>query len=219
MKKTEEKPLTPYQQSLIDQSKGRSAKQIVRRWTLIFLVTLVASGFLARSYDVLPAATDGWLVLATAVYISLNWVAVAGLLFVVCLFSLLKFFMTKAKESEPPVELVINGEIQKAEDRSRSAITSFLKATNFFGGFNFSIGTIVDITADWFLFVVLVTVNHPYMALLHGASLLSQYSLYRKLSRTLLGIIGLLPDPLEQTDKTNIDELMDKLCNPDQEAK
>lgn len=220
MKKTEEKPLTPYQQSLIDDSKGRNLKQTVRRWGLIVLVSLVAAAFLARSNDSLPAAVDGWLILTTAIYITLNWVAVGGILFVLMLFSFLKFFMTKAKESTPPIEITINGEIEKMEYRSRSAVVGFLKASNFFGSQKLGIGFIADIVADWFLFAVLVTVNHPYMAMLHGGSLVLQYTLYRKMARVLRGLIGLLPDPLEETTKTDIDALMDKLCDPgEQESK
>lgn len=212
--KTEIK-FTPYQQSLVDQSKQPSRKMLIRRWANIILVALVASLMLARSYEALPKAIDGWLVLAVAVYIVFNWAAVAGLTFVWGLFGTLKFFMNKAKEGEPPIELQINGQVQKMEDRSRNAVATFVKTTSFFSSTRFSVGRILDIVADWFLFSVLVTVNHPYMALLHGGSLLLQYFLHKKIVNVVTSLVSMLTDPLEETEKTDIDDLMDKLCNPE----
>lgn len=214
MKKTEEKPLTPYQQSIIEESSKRTFKQNVRKVVFVFIVALLGAGFVARYYDAIPAVFDGFLVFGTAVYIVMNWAGVVIGVVMAGTLMLLKFLIQELqKPSEHSWET--DEKIEKLQYRTRSLTVTFSKNSKLFGSFSLNIGTIVDIAADWFLFAVLITVNHPYMAFFHGASLLLQYFFVRYAKKLLKNLITFLPDPLEQTAKTDIDDLMDKLCDPE----
>lgn len=91
------------------------------------------------------------------------------------------------------------------------------KQSRLLSAFNWSVGSIVDVVTDWILFTILVTINHPYVALFHGTSLVFQYLAIQFSKKTLRAVIEFLPDPLEESHKTNIDDLMDKLCDPKKE--
>jgi len=205
--------LTPYQQSLVDECSTRSWPHRLRRWGSIVAVIMLCTGFVARFYDVIPAAADGWLIFVAAGYILLNWAgAFMGGSMTLMLF-FLKTVMEKYKDSPWDQEL------EKLRGHTRSVVVTFAKHSKLLGSLQLNASTIMDMVADWSLFIVLVTVNHPYMAILHGFPLILQYKAIGSAKKSLYSLIASLPDPLEETTKTNIDDLMDKLCDPDEGKK
>lgn len=214
-----EQVFTPYQQSLVDDSKQRTTKQKVRQWAMLTLVFLLGVGFIARYFEAIPSVFDGWLIFLAATYICLNCLAVVVGWLADGVMLGLKFLFRNIKKDEEAAPWASSDEhLTKIKRSSTELVVTLAKKTKMLGVFRFSLGTIFDCIVDWFLFVVLITVNHPYMAIFHGMSLIFQYLTIKHVQKSLLYLISQLPDPLGEETKTDIDDLMDKLCDPEQDS-
>jgi len=201
--------LTYYQQSLIEMPEKNALSTFVKRVASIIAVLLLSAGFLYRHYEKIPSMFDGWLVLGAFVYICLNWFGVFIGLFLNLTLISIKFFYSQASTISPSRE-----DKEILEYKIRKLIVSFAKNVNLLNALSISFTLFFDIVADWLLFVALATTNHPYLASLHAASLIFQYLIVLSARNNFKKIIVLLPDPLEESSKTDIDKLMDDLCNP-----
>jgi len=207
MKKDTE--LTPYQQSIIDFASKKPLKRKIASLTQSFLIVGLAAGFYSLYMETLPAALTGWLILATVSYIVWNYIGVVFVGVMNIVVHLLHWMLKIAIDD-------VDWESKTRIDKIRVTTTDFVKTTKPFC-VKFDVYSILDVAADSLLFTMLVTVNRPYMAVFYVVPIVLQWMILSNLKKTLIKAIKLLPDTLEEKTPTNIDKLMDDLCNGPQD--
>lgn len=202
--------MTPYQQSLIKEGKTRTLKLQISEFVAASVVFALGAGFYARSMGKLPAAIDGWLMIATVCFVILN-IVFAGLAALMWGSSLLTHFAMKKLEDDPDWQM--NSEA--LQYKCRKLTVTLATRVKVVGWIQATFVKVFDAFADIFLFTALVTANHPWIAAFNAMAIIAQYYFAFKTKKVVMEMIEMLPDPLEQTtEDTDIDDLMDKLCNP-----
>lgn len=203
---------TAYQQSLVDSSSQPSS--FIRKCATIFGVTLLGAGFVYQLNGSAPPYLEGWLILLTSLLIIFNcFTAIFGMLMLTIL-KIVNFILVSVAEIENPEDQPSD----KLKYKSRSFLVSFAKNSKLLGVNHSGFLLVMDVLADCFLFVMLATANHPFMALLHGSSIAVQHFFLHVCKKTVLKSISLIPDPFQSEGVVNIDDLMNKLCQGEDSA-
>lgn len=204
--------MTPYQQSLLKEGVTRTAKHLAIRLSWSSAVLLLGIGFFLLSFNKIQPAFNGWLVILAVSYIAFNFF-LAGVSFLMWGASALTKFVLTRLENEPEWQT----DTEALKYKCRTLVITLVKRAKILSAIRWEFVSIYDAIADVFLFCALVTSNHPYIAIFHAISLVGTYYPTIKTKKILMSAIELLPDPLEQTGETNLDDLMDKLCNPEKD--
>lgn len=197
------KEFTFYQKSIL-QSGKKTIRQQVIRLIIIFSVYLMSYGFVAVHKEQLPKFSENWLLILTGVYVFAGFVA--SLLFII-LNIILSYFQYVLKSEEDLHEKIISN--------IKIVCNDIIAKTGIFNISLFSIIGIIDFIADLCLFIVLATFDHPLLAVLHAISTISQIFLVNSCKKRIEEIVLTFSDPLEQSEKVDINSLLDKLCESD----
>lgn len=218
---------TPYQQSLLGFKKNKSWANFLFKILSLTGIYLLAFGFFCEANGTLPGYLTGWLLFVSIGYVIVNWLCNIVFLLLQPLVFLVKAGLqatneirekednSEYKDKVPDLDIDIAVESSKISHGLRNFVVDIVKGSNLFTVQKLSVKTVLDIIGDWTLFVLMVTTNHPVLAFFHSTAILLQYWLLARIKKKFKELVLLLPDPLEETQETDYDDLMDKLCNPE----
>lgn len=201
--------LTPYQKSVLTE-KPQSWKHRAIVWIVTAFVGLMAYGFYCEYQGTLPNGVKGWLMFSAVALVCYNWLGVFFISLTSLFFSMCGFVLNKCSE-EPWTD-----DNKKTIYKTRTVISAVCKTPLARGGYRWNFHTYVDLLADWSLFAMMVTAEHPLLAFLHASSLVLQYLLGRGIKNKLTRIVAEhFDDPLESEGEVDMDALINKLCDPE----
>lgn len=195
---------TSYQKSLLAKPKKWPG------WVQVCMMTLTAllgTAYLFEIQGKLPVSVKGWTIFLTILLQAALW-------FLFGVFTLIWGCLLLAKKAlEIPQLTFVEADFEelnfrdKIQYKSKKVVLSFCK-TNWERR---KAVDIIDIAIDAFLFVMLVTATHPFLALSHGLVVSLQHLMFGKVRESVYDCVELFSDSLEGSKEETIDELMDKL--------
>lgn len=207
------KPLTPYQQSLVEKYSRVSGKREVKRWLVTGFYLLTGLMLIAHYNEQIPQFWGNWLWLVLILIVVWNVLGCLAFLLIRFVVSI----MTFAKNQIVKETKYDQDERQKLLYKYNTAFMGLLK-TGILGVYNSRIHTAVDVVVDWFLFAMMVTTGHPFLAIFFGGSLLLQYNNLRAIKKALKEEIATMEDSLAEEKTEDMDELMDRLFQQPKET-
>jgi hypothetical protein len=198
--------LTPYQQSLMD--KGRKSQTLSKKLykgLITLTAILVGFAFFANVLGYLTPTQLAAPLFLTYIYIFFNWFSAAIMGAAYVIFQCCRLILKHSTE-ENDLSIMY---------KARSLTVGFVQKVPLF---NYKLSNplvLIDVIADWFLFIMLVLSNHPLLATFHAGSLIAQYWTVKGVENVVTKIVSTLNDPLGGEINVNMDDLMDKLCNPE----
>lgn len=197
--------LTPYQEHLLT-PKPVTWNMWISRLVESAILIVLCYGLWLETQEALPIYLTGWLSFGLICYIVLS----IFLAFIACIcvlaMRLMSAFVERILDSEDTI-------YNEDETRYQLIIKQFVKSV----ASRKSVYFVCFFVLKLVLAVLLVSANHP---VLGGLCFLSQIALYANnlfLKRYILNIVTRIKDPLEMTEKVDIDELMNKLTEPPQD--
>jgi hypothetical protein len=195
-------PLTKYQLSLFRKSPF-SWRNLLWRIGQLSVLALFCMGLFAEIQGTLPTILYGWVVFCILAYILYNCVVVLVWLF----FRIALYFIAATLKS---TKNSFDDDVKALHSKARYYFMSIFEF-GIHNEYTLSWITVLDIMLDWSVFALLVTANHPVLAILHGGSLLGQYFVLSSVKNAIRAIVATLDDPLDA--ELDIDKLMDQLCD------